>query len=344
MVMNDFDSSLMTALRDEADRATGDLDILVAASRFEAGLDRVDHDRTRRIWRTMVATAAAAAVVAIALVAGQRHHTSTEPIGPPSPDVPTSSADLVLHLHSWGGANPQCPASQAGTVGCRVPVDLAVYADGSVIWGHQNMQGYVQTRLSPQGVAWLKARMRSTGLFDRARALRIGQSSGSLEFHQAGPTVVVAWGPKPADLSEPELRSRFVAATASQAHELVTLEDFLRRPPAWALPGRMYEQRTPAQFVPSHFWVGWDHAKPDPAKLPSPAREVLTANLEGVLNNTCLVISITQAQQILTAMEPLGLIKSGDVTKVLSFDMPGENGSQSFVHIHPSLPNESTCE
>ena len=86
--MNDFDSTLMTALRDEADRATGDLDIPAAAARLEAGLDRVDRDRTRRTWRTVVATAAAAAVVAIALLAGQRHHTSTEPIGPPSPDVP----------------------------------------------------------------------------------------------------------------------------------------------------------------------------------------------------------------------------------------------------------------
>jgi hypothetical protein len=340
MVMNDFDSRLTTALRDEADRATGELDIRAAASRLEVGLDRVDHDRNRRTWTTVVATAAAAAVVvAIALVAGQRHHTSTEPIGPPSPDVPTTSADLVLHLQSSGGANLQCPPSRARTFGCRTPVDLAVYADGSVIWGHQDMRGYVQARLTPRGVAWLKARTRSTGLFDHDRALGIGQSSGTMEFRRAGHPVVIAWGPKPANVSDAGLSAPFVAATPVQAHELVKLEGFLRHPLAWALPRGMYEQRGPVPFVPTHLRVSWDRTTPDPSKLPSPAREVLTA----ALDSTCGVISITQAQQIITAMQPLGLIKSGDLTKVLAFDMPGENG-HSFVHIHPSLPSDTTCD
>jgi hypothetical protein len=340
MVMSDFDSRLMTALRDEADRATGELDIRAAASRLEVGLDRVDHDRTRRTWRTLVATAAAAAVVvAIALIAGQRHPTSTEPIGPPSPEVPATSADLVLHLHSWGGADPRCLPAQADTFDCRSAVDLAVYADGSVIWGHQDMKGYVQNRLTPQGVAWLEARMRTTGLFDHDRALGISRSSGSVEFRRAGHPVVIAWGPKPADVSGAGLQGRFVAATPVQAHELVTLEGLLRHPLAWAIPSRMYEQREPAPFVPTHFWVSWDRTTPDPSKLPSPAREVLTA----ALDSPCGVISIAQAQQILTAMQPLGLIKSGDVTKVLAFDMPGENG-HSFLHIHPSLPSDTTCD
>ena len=219
-------------------------------------------------------------------------------------------------------------------------MDLAVYADGSVIWGHQDMLGYVRTRLTPQGLAWLKARTRTTGLFDHDRALGIGQSSGSMEFHRAGRPVVIAWGPKPANVSNAGLEDRFVAATPSQADQLVKLEEFLRHPLAWALPRDMYPQREPAPFVPTHLWVSWEHTKPDPSKLPSPAREVVTANLEAVLNGACEVISITQAQQIADAMEPLGLVQSGDVTKILTFDMPGENERPPVVRPHPPLPSE----
>lgn len=342
--MNDFESSLMTALRDEADRATATLNTPAAAARLGARLDRVERDRTRRTWTTAMATAAAVALVAIALVAGQRHQTRTTPIGPPTPDVPTTSAELVLHLHSWGGADLRCPSSRARTVGCRTPVDLAVYADGSVIWGHQDLRGYVQIRLTPRGVAWLEARTRTTGLFDHDRALGIARSSGTLEFQRGGHPVVVAWGAKPADISDAGLKDSFVAATSAQADELVKLEEFLRHPLAWALRKDLYQQREAAPYVPTHLWVGWDHTKPDPSKLPSPARDVLTANLEEVLDGTCEVISSTQARQILTAVQPLGLMRSGDLTQGFAFDMPGENDVQSFVHIHPSLPNEGVCE
>jgi hypothetical protein len=90
--------------------------------------------------------------------------------------------------------------------------------------------------------------------------------------------------------------------------------------------------------------VSWDRSKPDPSKLPSPAREVLSANLEAALAGSCGIITIAQAQEIANAMEEAGFIKADDVADGIAFDMPGQGGSQSFFHAHPALPNESRCD
>jgi hypothetical protein len=95
--------------------------------------------------------------------------------------------------------------------------------------------------------------------------------------------------------------------------------------------------------------VSWDHHEPDPSELPSPAREVLTKNLETVLGGGCWLISIAQAQEIAQAMERAGLIEPEDVWDGIAFDMPGQDGGKpslnpSFFHAHPALPHESTCD
>lgn len=246
----------------------------------------------------------------------------------PTPTEPVSD-ELVLQLQSW----------RQGFV------ELAVYADGRVIWVPSDQEGYLQMRLTKEGVEWLRARAVSTGLFEHDLALGLDLRFGNMEVRRGDRSVIVAWGKTPVDVSGLRMQDRFVDATPAQADELIQLEASFRDPVAWALPPDMYVQPEASPFVPTHLWVSWDRNVPDPSKLPSPAREVLTSNLKAVLDGRCGVISIAQADEIAQAMEQAGLIESDDVRDGIAFDMPGKGGgSPSFFHAHPALPHESTCE
>lgn len=287
-----------------------------------------------------------AAVVAVAVVAGigatqiadRDRQTGPSPIdrtqqtpptqGPiPAPTPTPVKGEPVLHLQSWGGEE-------------RTPVDLAVYADGRVIWGHNDEEGLLQMRLTREGIEWLQARSTSTGLFERDLALGMDDTSGNMRIHRGDRSVLLAWGQAPGEVAELGMQDQFLAATESQADELIELEQFLRDPDAWALPPRMFERREPSQFIPTHLWVSWDRSTPDPSRLPSPAREVLTQNLEPVLDGSCGVITLVQAQRMVQAMEQVGHIESDDVNDGIAFTMPGEHGP-SFLHAHPSLPHDT---
>jgi hypothetical protein len=90
--VNDFESTLVSALQAEADKTTQTLDTRLAAQRLESRLDAIDRDRRHRTWVKVIAVAAAAAVaVAIVLVAGRQPHRSAPipPVQPPpSPTIP----------------------------------------------------------------------------------------------------------------------------------------------------------------------------------------------------------------------------------------------------------------
>jgi hypothetical protein len=138
------------------------------------------------------------------------------------------------------------------------------------------------------------------------------------------------------------LQDRFVPATPAQTSALVTLEQFLRDPLTWSPPPGALLRPDPTAYVPTHLWVSWDRSVPDPSRLPSPAREVLTSVLRPVLAGSCEVISLAQAQRIERAAEQVGLAEPQDVTDGFAFDLPGRGGT-SFLHVHPALPDEGTC-
>jgi ketosteroid isomerase-like protein len=253
------------------------------------------------------------------------------------------TGEPVLHLQSW----------RQGFV------ELAIYADGRVIWGFSSARvGYLQMRLTPEGVERLRGRAVSTGLFEHDFALGLDlRFRGHMEVRRGDRSVIVGWGRTPVRVSGLGIEDRFVDATPAQAGELIELEAFFRDPVASGLPPRMYVQPEASPFVPTHLWVSWDHHKPDPSELPSPAREVLIRNLETVLGGGCWLISIAQAHEIAQAMERAGfhiraltpvnlerLIEPDDVRDGIAFDMPGQGGTTSFFHAHPALPHESTCD
>jgi hypothetical protein len=234
-------------------------------------------------------------------------------------------------------------------------VELAVYADGWVIWHYYDDQlGYHQVRLTPEGVQWLEETARSTGLFEGDLALGVDGSNGDLQVRVGDRTAIIAWGGSQAGVSSRieallqgtgrNLRAPFVAATEAQADALRELEGFLRDPGAWAPPAGMFQRRNDLPFIPTQLWMTWDRDVPDPSTLPPTAREVLTRDLEAVLEDGCAVISLAQAQEMVQAMEQAGLAGSDDVTDGFAFSMPGKGGaSVSYLHAHPLLPGDTGC-
>ncbi len=84
MVVNDFESTLITALQDEADQKTRTLDTVTAARRLEARFERIDRNRHLQTWGTAVtAVAAAVLVLAIALIVNPTPNARVEPAGIP---------------------------------------------------------------------------------------------------------------------------------------------------------------------------------------------------------------------------------------------------------------------
>ena len=156
---------------------------------------------------------------------------------------------------------------------------------------------------------------------------------GNLEVHRGGRPVIVAWGGNPQNVSALGMQDQFVDATRAQASALIELEDFLSDPVAWALPRDMYVEPEASPFIPTHLWVSWDKNTPDPSELSSPAREVLTSNLEAVLDGRCGRFTIAQAAEIAQAVD-----YTGDITHGIGFHMPGE-GVVGNSFLHSSVPS-----
>ena len=300
-------------------------------------------ERNRKIGAYAVVAAIAVIAVLFAGAVQLREASPDVPALDPTPSEPIPTPSLgkpvrvepVLNLESWIEDGPHFDFSY---------VELAVYADGRVIWVPSEQEGFLQMRLTPEGVERLRAMAARTGLFEHDLALGLPLRFGDIQVRRGDRSVVVewdrtrGWGCRAAACQDP-----LVEATPG-AGELIELEAFVRDPLAWGLPPDMYVQPEASPFVPTHLWVSWDRSKPAPSELPSPAREVLTRNLKRVLSGECGIISIANAHEIALAMEQAGLIEPDDVRDGIGFSMPGRGGGLSFLHAHPSLPHESTCD
>jgi dipeptidyl aminopeptidase/acylaminoacyl peptidase len=244
----------------------------------------------------------------------------------PSP-VSSEPGQLVLNLRTWT-ADPD-PAF----------VEVAVYADGRVIWVADERVGFVAQRLTAGGVERLRSRVLSAGLFDGDLALGIdGVGWGNVTVDRGDRSVIVAWGSSPVNVSGLGLEAPFVRATSAQSAEVIELEAFLRDPVTWEFPDDVYVQREVTPYVSSHLWVGYDRSAPILSNLPSPAREILTSVLRPPVRPDCELISIAEAQEIALALAGAGILEpDNEVRRGFAFDEPG---SRSFVHLHPALPHD----
>jgi len=287
-------------------------------------------------------------------------------------------AMLIAGCASSSDAGPTEPASKAGA-GTTAPsepavgetvlhlrgntvthyFEVAIYADGRVIWAiGDGDPGYLQRRLTPEGVERLRSRAVSTGLFEQDHALTLdyvddpglrehGVVRGSMEVRRGERSVIVAWGEGRSAVRS--WNEAFVArdlertspATAEQEAEVSELVAFFRDPTAWTLPRRMYVQPETSPFVPSRLRVVYDAGAPDWSTLPSPAREIIrSSRLEGLSRDPCRVISTDEAREIARALTRAGIRADYDSQRgLLDIRTAG-----SFVHSKPALPHEVACE
>ncbi|MGH2674165.1 MAG: hypothetical protein ACRDKA_04480 [Actinomycetota bacterium] len=250
--------------------------------------------------------------------------------GVEEPPVDPAVGELVLHL--------------------RGDAEVAIYADGRVIWEiGDGDPGYLQMRLTPEGVELLRSRAVSTGLFERDQGLTLDDGPGFMEVRGGDRSVIVVWGEDTSIVESwpsallPRQLATISAATAGQAREVIELEAFFRDPTAWGLPRRMYAEPESSPFVPSRLLVTWDAGTPDWSTLPSPAREIVSGNLDTLTRDGCQVISTDQARTIARALAQAGIDTDYNIQRgMLSFWVRPPD--DSFVHSFPALPHEVACE
>jgi hypothetical protein len=229
--------------------------------------------------------------------------------------------------------------------GARGDDEVAVYADGRVIWEiNDGNPGYLQMRLTPEGVERLRSRAVSTGLFEQNQGLTLDPEHhpGSMEVRHGDRSVILVWGDRSAVRSWAKQVDfeRISAASAEVENEVIELVMLFRDPTAWRLPRRMYVRPEASPFVPSRLVVVYDLGEPDWSTLPSPAREVVSANLQTLISDGCQVISTDQAWEMARALTQTGIHGGYDGQRGLF----GFEGAGSLVHSRPALPHEVACE
>jgi hypothetical protein len=115
---------------------------------------------------------------------------------------PTEPASKV----GAGRTAPSEPAVGETVLHLQGDVEVPIYADGRVIWAiGDGDPGYLQRRLTPEGVERLRSRAVSTGLFEQDQGLTIdyvddpglrehGVVRGSMEVRRGDRSVIVVWG------------------------------------------------------------------------------------------------------------------------------------------------------
>ena len=267
-------------------------------------LGRFRGQRSRR--RRRVVAMAAAALVA---VAGTASAFSTVRnvfldrgfIGlPPKAATPSApeSGELVLH---WLGrsATHARPHWRGGYVAPLVRV--WVYADGRMIWSREGSipaganevtSGYLEQRLTPEGVALLRSRLVATGLFNRSLTLVFPRGTEKVPMPLTRTGEPVSCPQAEIRRGDAVLRLRCVGPEepAARGRTRVTLDqlsalrrvDALFTDTASAMPASAWAVREVRAYVPSHYAVCMDSSPPRDASqllslLPTRAADVLRA-------------------------------------------------------------------
>lgn len=238
---------------------------------FEGFMRR--RDRTRRNQRVaagVVAIAIFVAPVAWILANGWSDRTRT-PAGPAPTVAPMGTQEIGLVGLAPAEATPSSPRRGqlvlsfffGHTMGDPGRFSVFVYEDGRLIWQRlgggedENAIGYttgfLEQRLSPQGVDLLKAEVLSTGLFDRDLRLGSGQglNFGQIDIHEGDRTLRVTWGDCCRSGSEAQAKEM---PTPEQASALRRLDARLADPASW-LPANAWEDPEITAYVPSGYSV-----------------------------------------------------------------------------------------
>ena len=313
---------------------------------------RAGHGRRRR--RLVVLTMAALVVVgATSAFAMHAFFIDKGFIGvPPVGATPSAPESGVLEMSYWVPSQGNPRRSQNW-----------VYADGRLIrllegdprarrlrvGANRWSSGFLEQRLTPEGVELLRSEIVSTGLFGHDRDLRALEHPclNFIHVRNGDRLVRVTWhGTFCPQKGKP-------VATPQQANALERLVARLANPASW-LPASAWKQRKIRAYVPSRFevcaWVPGGPLEPSRivALLPEAAQNALRArdwNTRGVLGS-CFDVTTKGARALAKALDGAGPAKKGGAFHLnYTFETaPGASRKEVAIIFEPYLPHgETTC-
>ncbi|MDH5280799.1 MAG: hypothetical protein OEW52_06565 [Thermoleophilia bacterium] len=216
------------------------------------------------------------------------------------------------------------------TLGDPGRFQVRVYADGRMIWQrvgdysrtdeYRDSTGWLEQRLTPEGVELVKREMIATGLVNGDNLHLLGGEGlyfGELDLRDGDRRVHVIWG----DISDPHSDDEARAMpTPEQASALVRLDERLEDPASW-LPANAWEDPEIKAYVPSTYDVCLEGIKGLGlsrvlASLPPQAENLLRAqentpwtytNLAGTHVAWCSQLTNDEARALERVLEAAGL-------------------------------------
>ena len=231
-----------------------------------------------------------------------------------------------------------------------VRVDLYVYADGTMIWqkwtirsvpvgvpegANEFTTGYLEQRLTTEGVELLRSRILSTGLFQRNLELRAGKAQ-----HHSPVTIRVRNDDRVVFVEAFRAPGTNVPKqTPAQTRALLRLEALLADPAAW-LPTTAWADREIRAYVASRYSGGFDRRVARPRELPPAAAELLFER------DDCRDFTIDEVRTISEALDGAGIPPSTNYVGELAFEIGGTalQDWDSYLHFWPVLPNRAAFE
>jgi hypothetical protein len=225
-----------------------------------------------------------------------------------------------------------------------------VYADGRVIWQKWSSTGdpivippgasiidtgYVQQRLTPQGVQLLRTRILSTGLFARNLKLRVASHHAVISGRVRRGDHMVTFAAWPPGLAWQEHLKK---ATPAQAHGIAQIQALLADTVAWSLPASAWADREVRGFVPAHYFYAYDRSAPDLAKLPS-----ALLPYKKLLGHGCQTVTTGELRAVLQAFLEAGITPVSNHAGAIGFVLKGYRGVPAGPHFSPVLPSDSPC-
>jgi hypothetical protein len=226
-----------------------------------------------------------------------------------------------------------------------------VYADGRVIWyrGGENLDlggnplevGFLERRLTPEGVELVRSELLATGLFDHDRELVGGPFVGATAQVREGDRLVrVAWNAAVYPAEGP-------TATVDQVNALRRIDSLAADLDAW-LPASAWEARKARAYVAPRYAVCTDS---DPTLLPEPVQALLhgyelVRKASAWIQLSCAVVPTDAARAIDRALAAAGLEAGDGLGKNEGryrqvYRLPGveDEALVGYVFFEPMLPH-----
>lgn len=291
---------------------------------------------------------------------------------PPEGATPSSPASGELEIFYWVTGDP------GNEPGDGPRIEAWVYSDGRLISlrygsdlpGSANplFTGFLEQRLTPEGVELLRSEVASTGVFDRDRAL-VSDRGGPrfVDLRNGDRLAHVGVFAKCPNSDAPCMTddvSGETYATPEQANALYRLNARLAEPASW-LPESAWADKDVRAYVSSKYAVCYAGWPPDQqversrllALLPPAARGALgdapqrQGPLFGEPGNFrpsyeyCADLTTDEARAVAVALDDAGLERGGNTYELhYRIEAPGANPGEATVWFAPYLPHgEIVC-